>query len=414
MVANLGVRLDYLDPASDWYVYKPFDDAFSSAKALGLDTLLARERTERQVTISPRIGVAFPITEDAKLFFNYGHFRSLPAPENLYLLRRFTENNAVVRLANPNNALPKTVAYELGYEHSIVEQFLIRVAAYYKDVSSEPRLVQYTNRNGSVNYAVSTANQYRDIRGFELTASRNKGEWVQGFINYTYDVRTSGYFGYAQYYQNPTDQARYILNNVYQEKPIPQPYARANIDFYTPPDFGPALGSFHFLGDLRLNLVGTWNSGFYFTWTGGSSIPGIENNVQWKDSWNVDMRLSKTFSFAGANVQLFMDVTNLFNMKYMTLYGFVDTQDYLNYMKSLHLPGEIGDQLGYGNIAGSDRPGDYRTVPYEPYDPNDPDEARRQRMLDTKAYIDMPNQETFTFLNPRDIFYGIKLSIDLK
>jgi len=82
-------------------------------------------------------------------------------------------------------------------------------------------------------------------------------------------------------------------------------------------------------------------------------------------------------------------------------------------MQSLNLPKEIGDKLGYGNIPGNDRPGDYRTVPYEPYDPNDPDKERQKRILDSKAYIDMPNMEYFTFLNPRDIFFGIKLNWDI-
>jgi hypothetical protein len=34
-------------------------------------------------------------------------------------------------------------------------------------------------------------------------------------------------------------------------------------------------------------------------------------------------------------------------------------------------------------------------------------------VLDDKAYIDMPNQETFTFLDPRKIFFGIRLSFDM-
>ena len=39
--------------------------------------------------------------------------------------------------------------------------------------------------------------------------------------------------------------------------------------------------------------------------------------------------------------------------------------------------------------------------------------SRLQKVLDDKAYIDMPNLETFSFLNPRNIFYGIRISFDL-
>ena len=41
------------------------------------------------------------------------------------------------------------------------------------------------------------------------------------------------------------------------------------------------------------------------------------------------------------------------------------------------------------------------------------DPGKLEQVLDDKAYIDMPNQEAFTFLNPRNIFYGIRLSFEL-
>jgi hypothetical protein len=41
------------------------------------------------------------------------------------------------------------------------------------------------------------------------------------------------------------------------------------------------------------------------------------------------------------------------------------------------------------------------------------DDTRVQEVLDSKAYIDMPNFSSFNFLNPRDIFFGVNLSFDL-
>ena len=37
-----------------------------------------------------------------------------------------------------------------------------------------------------------------------------------------------------------------------------------------------------------------------------------------------------------------------------------------------------------------------------------------QYALDNKAYIDMPNQSFFSFLNPRDIFFGVTIYFDVK
>jgi hypothetical protein len=419
MVANVGVRMDYSDPQGEWYIYDPYDQAFSSKYSLGLDTLLTKATIEKQIDFSPRVGISFPITVNSKLYFNYGHFRQLPTPENLFLLRRFSDNNAVTRLAEPNNPLPKTVAYELGYEHNLFDEFLFKVAGYYKDVSLQSRLVTYVSRDNSVNYSRSEPNSYQDVRGFELQITKNRGDWVQGFLNYTYEVRSSGNFGYGTYYESLSLQKNYeaTTQDNFQVKPIPRPYANANIDFFTPVEYGPKLGNLYLLGDWRFSFVGQWTSGYYLTWVGGGSIPGITNNAQWNDLWNVNLRVSKTFRFMGVDLQLFADITNLFDYKYMTQYGFVDANDYLAYMKSLHLPSEF-EQFKYTNsvqniyISGDDRPGDYRKGPYVPWDDNAP-ESQKEEWRKNKSYIDMPNQEFFSFLNPRDIYWGLKLSIDL-
>ncbi len=83
---------------------------------------------------------------------------------------------------------------------------------------------------------------YRDIRGIEFSAYKNRGNWIQGFVNYTYNVATSGYFDKTAYYQNQQQQAITDRENVYQERPIPQPYARLNLDLFTPAEYGPATG----------------------------------------------------------------------------------------------------------------------------------------------------------------------------
>ncbi|MEN8193304.1 MAG: TonB-dependent receptor [Bacteroidota bacterium] len=444
MIANLGVRMDYFDPGGEWWVYEPWTGAFSAVNSPGMDTLLTKERTEKQITFSPRVGIAFPITVNSKLYFNYGHMRSFPTPENLYLLRKNSFDQAVLRVATPNNPLERTVQYELGYEHNLFDQFLLRVAGYYKDISDQPYLVRYINRDGDIDYRVSEPNSYADIRGAEFTISKNRGEWFQGFFNYTYDVSTSGNFGWSRQFENPTEQLDYerTSGDEKQSKPVPRPYAKINLNFFSPSSLGILLG------DWRLNLIGGWNNGFYLTWTGGGAIPGILYNVQWKDSYTMDLRFSKSINISDvAQIEFIMDVSNLFNFKNMSSrYGFVDGNDYNEYMKSLHLPSDVGDELSgsYINIPGDDTPGDYRSsgefTPIVPVpdinsvsEPSDAaiywdkttqryfehdgnqwvrvDEGKMHTIIQNKQYIDMPNQEFFSFLNPRKIYFGLKLSI---
>jgi hypothetical protein len=257
------------------------------------------------------------------------------------------------------------------------------------------------------------------------------------------------------------DQANYNRANVYQSKPIPQPYARLNLDLFTPPEFGPKVLGISPLADWRVNVLGNWLSGYYFTWTGGANIPGILNNVQWTDFWNVDMRITKNFQLGPVNLQVYADFSNLLNYRYMNFdgvngvprAGFSDATDYTSYMQSLHLPkfpADVDQQLGYVNIAGDDRPGDYRKsgVEFQPIisyrllsqvqglaspetrpfyyaaDVNQyyqyvngkwqvVDAGKLSQVMDDKAYIDMPNQETFWFLNPRRIFWGMRLTFDI-
>jgi hypothetical protein len=417
MIATLGLRLDYSDPNGYWYDFSHYPAAFQSyATPVNFDTMLVRVKAIKQLDLSPRLAISFPISVNSKLYFNYGHFRQMPTPDDLYLIRRFSDNNAVTRVANPNAPLEKTIAYELGYEQNILDQILVRLAGYYKDNSLQTRYVNYQSQDNKVNYNIAVPNNYSDTRGFEVTLTKNRGNWVQGFINYTYDVSTSGNFGFGTYYQNPAQQRRYEATTTsnYQNKPLPQPYARANIDFFTPSDIGPKLGGISLLGDWRFSFISTWNSGPWLTWSGGATVPGVSNNVEWTDFWNTDLRITKSLNFAGIELRLFCDISNLFNFKYMSpYYGFYDGNDFNLYMESLHLPaGVVQPSFGYVNIPGNDKPGDYRKGAYHSWSEiQSAAPAQRDQWIKDKAYIDMPNLTYSTFLNPRQIFWGIQVTM---
>ena len=145
-----------------------------------------------------------------------------------------------------------------------------------------------------------------------------------------------------------------------------------------------------------------------------------------------------------------MVIYNVFNIKRLRSYGFSSSEDRTSYYKSLHFPGDTPGQnyWGYVNIPGEDQPGNYRApgTPYTPViavhnrsevrNPNTSDlyfesntkqylrytdqgdwvtedAGRVQKILDDKAYIDMPNFEYFTFLDPRSVYWGLKLSFEL-
>jgi len=449
MIANLGLRADYFSPG-EWYDFDRYDIAFQQRPnpVRALDTLVTRAAAERQITLSPRLGVSFPMTETSKLFFNYGHFRSMPDPNDLYLIRYLSSTGRINRIANPNSPLPKTVAYEAGFEQSIMGQFLVRAAGYYRDVSLEPRQTTFRNRSGDIVYTMSEPNRFRDIRGFELTLSRTRGEWLRGFINYTYMVYTEGYFGTRLVDESPARQRRdeflELQGRTAQTRPVPQPYGRLHLDFFSPRTFGPEFSGFHPLGDWRASVLGRWQSGGRTTWVGGGDRPDVINNLAVVDSWNIDLRFARTFPLQGRQLTFFADVFNVTNRRQFSGLGFVDGADRTAYLESLHLP----ESPDYGNIPGSDRFGSYRdpgvafqpmrgiqnrnqfgqqatprsgTIYYEfataswivfrdgAWQAADP--AVVQQALDSRAYIDMPNQSFLTFLNPRNVTIGFRINL---
>jgi hypothetical protein len=352
-------------------------------------------------------------------------------------------------LGDPTLPFAKTVSYELGYDHALFDEYLFHVAAYYKDISNQEFWINYESRSGA-SYSKLTTNSYEDIRGLEVDITKAYGRWITGNINYEYRVGTSGYFGIRNFFENPTDQRDDLERNVYQEKPRPQPRIKSSIDFHTPNDFGPKFGGQNVIGGWHFNLISRWTSGTWDEWNPGS-IPGIEYNFQWNDYHNFDLKITKVFPFENFDIKFFVDINNLTNHKYFSRESFVDRDDYLAYMKSLHLPASIAGNLGYDSewIEGTDNPGDYRApgaawVPMEKisstgnvsnpngravyYDAStsryvkyntstgewyEMDRGELQKILDDKAYIDMPNQTAFTFLNPRNIFFGITFNYHL-
>ena len=463
MVANLGLRADYFHAGGEWYEYDAFSRIFTAT--LGYDDLdqAPQEPTKRQLSLSPRLGVSFPVTDNSKFYFNYGHFRQMPDPFRLFEISYGAYTQQIRRIGNPNISLPKTVAYELGFEQNIADMFLVRLAGFYRDLSEGGRDVTYISVDGLVNYTRQEPLGYGDNRGFEITLEKNRGNWIRGFINYTYLSTKNGGFGWGQINEDRRLFRQYITNpnNLLQNARVPEPYANMNLELILPQDFGPSVAGANLLGNWRVALLGQWRAGAPSTWDGSNfSLRGAGNdrsfsyNVAWKDYWNFDMRLSKAFQTTFGSAQFYVDLTNVFNIRQMywrngTL--FQGDNDQRDYFRSLHLPesdelfeGNPNHNPGYVWVPGDDKPGDYREpgVAFDPiyavqsvssvsapiagalyYDATEgrymtyannawsaADQSRVDQVLKDKAYIDMPNGHVMGFLNPRNVFFGLRLS----
>ncbi len=385
IIANIGVRLDYSNPNCEWYTADRYSIYFSKPYKEIFTEICPTEPAKSQLKVSPRFGISHPISEVSKLYFNYGWFYSMAPSSDLYMLGYRKESLGMEFIGNPSADLPRTVAYELGYEHNIAGMFLLHIAGYYKDVSEQTGRVWYTNYDLSVDYWTIENNNYADIRGFEVTLEKPLGSWITGWINYDYKVTTSGFIGRGHYYEDARLQRIYGLQNPYQERPVARPVARADIRLSSPEDWGPTIAGIKPFGGFSLSFIYSWQKGEYFTWD-PLETQELRDNVSWVNYSNWDARLSKDVTIGENHIILFMDVRNLLNTKRLHSQGFSDSQDYRNYLESLHLA--MYEEEGYEEYtAGNDKPGDIKS--------------------ENKPYINMPNRDFLTYLDLREVFFGL-------
>ena len=431
MIMNLGIRYDYSNANRDWYQLAAYDTLLTAAHGSNLEEKAEKKEVDPVSVFSPRLGVSHPITESSKLYFNYSHFNSLPDSRYRFQISR-SGTDKIINLGSPALSFAKTIQYELGYEHDLYDKYLLKLAAYYKDITDQPSYTTYLNSDGSIQVDRVTSDSYENIRGFEFTVRKEAGDWFYGFINYTYMVQSSGYFGVREQHENIIEQKIYEKNNPKIFQPKPRPYFRANLNFHSPGRLG------QYLGDWNLNLLGNWKAGMIDTYN-PENIPGITDNVQWKDYYNLDLRLSKNFDFNRFDMEMYIDISNVFNTKHFSSTGFSDSYDRIDYMESLHFDWEEGIEKGDDRV-GEFRDWDVEFVPmistedvnevsnpesralyydrstqkYMQYKDNEWMERGKSwvqdEVLDKKAYIDMPNYRYFTFLNPRNITLGFKIS----
>jgi hypothetical protein len=450
-IASVGLRAEYFDPNTEWYDVEYFNKIFYSSNYKPyLDPDIPKQKASSTFTLLPRLNVSHPITVNSKLYFNYGHMRQKFIPDQLFGVRRVT-GYQVTLIGNPALPMEKTIMYELGYDQALLDQYLIHVAAYYKDKSDQSSTIGYQSADNTVNYSVYANNFYQDIRGLEIEVRKRIGDWLTGFINYNYAVYSSGRFGVLEFYENPAEQKKYeenVSTNV-QYKPLPQPEAKFNIALHTPYTWGPQLLRHKILGGWNLSFTGYWLAGAYATF---GNVVGVTNNVRWKDSYDIDMKIAKTFTLNRLSVSVIAEVFNLFNFKHLSTSALGDQYltpgTYTNYTESLHFPKKVYDELGEKYLYGNDRLGDYRPldVDFQPMDYiyttegyTNPDQliiyfvekqdkymqynaetgwqevpqSKIDKILDDKAYIFNPCNESFLFLAPRDVFFGIRISYSL-
>jgi len=425
IVANIGLRADYYYGGGGRWPSDPYSTAYLPIDTIGtwlFDYLSAGnsyiwdiwnryeaanpgflQPIKNYWTISPRLGISFPVTINSKFYFNYGHFRSNPPYYTMYQFRYRYTKNGIYDMSNPNLEPPRTIQYELGIAYNFVDSYILSVSGYSKDVTGQAGDVDYVSASGGISYDGQLNNQYQDIQGLEINLAKNDNSWISGWLNFEYMLKKTGYTGIRIIREIPVD----VEQDQYQgqeTKTLPIPSFNANITFRLPEKTGPEVFGEYPIGGWSMSIFATWRAGDYVgqnTWN-PLGLQHVGDLPRWPTYYMIDLKLTKAVKIAGVTTSFYLDINNLFNIKVSQIhtdYPYTEGlggSDFQNYMASLKLPvynSSSYDRLREQNpgqyVGGNDKIGDLRS--------------------DNKPYINDPNNSFWLFSQPRDIWFGMRV-----
>jgi outer membrane receptor protein involved in Fe transport len=308
----VGLRYDFLIH-DDSYVSKTREDA----NAGNPGAVEADPSTSR---FSPRLGISHPITDQAKLYFNYGHFYQ--APSYQYYYREATgarANNIIV--GNPNLSYEKTVEYQFGVEARLPDLgTTINVQGYYRDIFDQ---VTSTSVEVAPGYTIDmfTNGDYGRSRGVNLSVERGA---AHSSVSFNYELSFA--YGKASAAREAAEARVAGVPVNREEHPLDWDQTHAINAywslFYDDGDY-PELFGLRLPDDWMLSLSSSYGSGGPYT--PSRYTKGIDNDAKidinsermpWTE--NTDFRFEKYYRVGKSKRHQFvtgMEIRNLFNKR---------------------------------------------------------------------------------------------------
>ena len=330
LVINAGIRVDVMDN-DDFIITDPSNPPWDQ-NGRGLDESKIT-RKDAIVEISPRIGLAFPVTDRTVFHMQYGKFVQSPSLNNLYgsdayynnlFLGRFSIQSPVGFNLEPE----KTIQYEIGFSQQFTDAAAFDVTFYYKNIDDQLQISRFKTSptSSASDYNVLVNGDFATTSGVELSMTLRRTNRVSAQINYTY-ARSKGTGSVSNTAVSAIELGSQVPTLIFPLDFEQKHRGSINFDYR----FGKDDGGF--LEQTGLNLLATFNSGHPYTLsTGGlgqqdesfggqitdprSRIP-LENINASYTPWNfqLDLRLDRTFNIAGFNANAYVYIQNLTNRK---------------------------------------------------------------------------------------------------
>ncbi len=309
-IGGTRTNYHYYNPEGAWYIQDRWEhegmvlnlgvryDVFSVGEQLDISEV--RERVKKQ--FSPRIGIAYPISDRDVFSFHYGRFYQIPDRRFLYDNRDALDGR--VR-GNANLTNETTVSYQAGIQHLFSDNVAGQFSVYYKDIFG-----LISTEAGSSFGTVGNTNQYvnkdyASSRGFEATLSRRFSNGFAGEINYGFGVAT----GVAS---DPNAAVERTFTYL--------PISEQSLDWDVRHTFS-VQTQFADLGNWLASFIWTYSSGFPYTPESRDTRelqPENTNSRRLPSSTSLDIQAEKYYRLWGQRFKVFLQSRNVLDAKNIT------------------------------------------------------------------------------------------------
>ncbi len=284
LVLNAGVRYDMFTPG----------DQVPTAD------LPSGKRYKQQ--LSPRLGIAYPISDKDVLSFHYGWTYQTPGRNFVFENRGL--NSAVGTRGNPDLEPETNIAYQAAVQHLFSRDISGQFAVFFKDIYG--LITTRATRDEFGNQITVYQNaDYASARGFEASVTKSFSHKFSAEVNYTYQIAT----GVA----SDPQQAQQFFNGGRLYLPISeQPLDWDQRSTLT------IQGVVRDPGRWGFRLLWQYGSGFPYTPTfrnDRKQDPLLNNSRNLPSSSTLTIDGDKYYRIWGQNVNLFFDARNVLNAK---------------------------------------------------------------------------------------------------
>lgn len=342
IILNAGLRYDYFDPNSvipadptDPSIYAPFKDEHKYKDADGDGRISANEKVasneytsderrafmhkkiDAKTALSPRLGIAFPITDRGVIHFSYGHFFQIPEFQYLYTNPDFkvTSSSGTSLFGNADLKPQKTVMYEIGLQQQLTDQVGIDVTLFYRDVRDwvgTSQVIGIERAPGvrtSVGYSQFENKDYSNVRGITLKVEKRLANNYSFRADYTFQSAEGTY-------SSPQDEFNASLSN---RQPV---LALLPMSWDQRHTFNAQF--IYDIADWTFSLIGRYWSGRPYTpsfpqaeSTGASAVIGLRTNSARRPAQKgLDLTVNRSFRLDGRKrLGFFVNVYNLLDQR---------------------------------------------------------------------------------------------------